>query len=608
MGGIGGIRVFDGGEVAAGTLRDMADRLRHRGPDGSGSWVGPDVGLTHTRLAILDSEHPRQPMHSADGRWVLVLDGEVLNHASLRGHLDYPFRTGGDTEVVVAGLALEGISFVERMQGQFAFVAHDLRTGTTHLVRDRLGIMPLHYRHVPGGMAFASEVKALLTSGPAPRVDHRSLDAYLATRAVPAPDTLFEGVKKVRPAHRVSVMPGGHVEETQWWTPPECDADGAWTPADAIEAVGDGVREAVRSALVADVSVGAHLPGDLGSSLVVAQMRQLRGDDAVHTFSVGLGEHADDELSPARRVSGLLGTRHHEVQVHPDELGDLWARLTWHRDAPISDLVDVAAFGLARTAREHVGVVLTGLGGDALFGGHARYRYARLAERSHVLPAPMRSRLAPTVERRLGAAFSTAERARLLGASAPAERRTAPTLGSDPVDRMLRHDLGHDLPDHLLERADRMSKAASLEVRPALLDHRLVELALRLPTSVKLRAGSTQWVLREVARGLLPDDVIDPRRQAPRPHLGAWLRAGLSDTVRERLSGRGSWVGQTLNPSMVDHLVERHERGDGSADVDVRLWTLLALEEWHDCFFGTPPSLPHPRRDAQVVPVPAPHT
>ncbi len=515
MAGIGGVRAFSAGALAADALREMAELLHHRGPDESAVWVGPDIGLAHTRLAIVDAELSHQPMHSVDGRWVLAFDGEIFNQASLRAHLDYPFRTQGDTEVVLAGLALEGISFVERLQGQFAIVAHDLRTDTTHLVRDRLGILPLHYRHIPGGIAFGSEIKALLAVGPPPQVDHRSLDAYLTSRSVPAPDTLFEGVKKVRPAHRVSIMAGGHLEEAHYWTMPEADPEGTWSASDATEAVTDGLREAVRAALVADVPVGAYLSGGLDSSLIVAQMQQLRGDDPVHTFSAGFGDHPHDELPWARRVSGLLGTQHHEVQLQAADFEDLWATLTWHRDAPISDPADVAVFGLARAAREHVRVALSGVGGDELFGGGPRHRFARIAERSSVLPARLRSGLSGPVERRLGATFTATERQRLLGTAPPPERKPTPTLGLDPIDRMLRHDLRHSLPDNLLERGDRMSMAASMELRLPLLDHRLVELAFRLPTSLKVRPGSTKWVLREVARGLLPDEVIDRPKAGP---------------------------------------------------------------------------------------------
>ena len=622
MSGIAGVRAFTAGVLTTDALHEMARVLHHRGPDEATVWVGPDIGLAHARLAVVDIAGSRQPMHSVDGRWVLSLDGTIVNHDHLRAHLDYPFRTSGDTEVVVAGLALEGISFVERLQGQFAFVAHDLRTATTHLVRDRLGTLPLHYRHVPGGIAFASEIKALLGLGPPPAVDHRSLDAYLGARTVPAPDTLFEGVKKVRPAHRVSIMPGGHVEEAHYWTLPEADPPGTWSVGDAIEAVGDGVREAVRAALVADVPVGAYLSGDLDSSLVVAQVQQLRGDLRVPTFAAGFGDGAadgaHDELAWARHVSDLLGTQHHEVHLRVADFEDLWSALTWHRDSPISEPADVAAFGLARAAREHVQVVLSGEGGDELFGGHVRLRLAGLAERSTLLPARWRAGLAGPVERRLSsrsragtalravaagdvteqhsawvAPFTATERARLLGGAPPPERKPTPTLGVDAVDRMLRHDLRHWLPDHLLERGDRMSMAASVGVRPALLDHRLVELAFRLPTSVKVRTGSTKWVLREAARPLLPEEVIAHRHVGPDVPLDAWLRGGLRDSTRDRLTGADSWVGQTLDRTWVCDLVDRHESG---ADEGARLWSLLCLEMWHERFFGDRPTLPRPRR------------
>ncbi len=592
MSGIGGVRTFAAGSLAADTLHEMADTLQHRGPDESTVWVGPDIGLAHTRLAIIDVERSHQPMPSVDGRWMLAFDGEVLNHESLRSQLDYPFRTRGDTEVVVAGLALEGISFVERLQGQFAFVAHDLRTDTTHLVRDRLGVRPLYYRHVPGGIAFASEVAALLTLGRQPEVDHRSLDAYLASRTVPAPDTLFEGVKKVRPAHRVAIMPAGHLEETHYWAPPECDPDGTWSLGDAIEAIGDGVREAVRAALVADVPVGAHLSGGLASSVVVAQAQQLRDVEPLHTFSAGLGDHPQDEMHWARRVSALLGTQHHEVRMDAPDFEDGWARLTRHRDAPIAEPADVALFRLAQAAREHVGVVLSGDGADELFGGRPRYRHARLAERSAVLPHRVRAAIAGQVERHTGAPFTVPERQRLLGMPPPLERRTALPLGADPLDRALRHDLRHVLPDHLLERADRMSMAASIELRPALLDDRLVELALRLPTSVKAHGSSPVWLLEVVARDLLPDEVVGHRARGRGVPLSSWFRTSLRDTARDRLLGAESWVAQTLDRTVVLELVQRHER---RADEELRLWTLLSLEMWHATFFGTAPVVPRPR-------------
>ncbi|PKH37428.1 asparagine synthase (glutamine-hydrolysing) [Nocardioides alpinus] len=594
MSGIGGVRAFSPGAFTTSTLQGMAEALRHRGPDASSTWVGPDLGLTHTRMEVVDAAHAHQPMHSADGRWVVVLDGEVVNHDSLRSHLDYPFRTSGDTEVVVAGLAVEGISFVERLRGPFALVAHDLRTDTTHLVRDRLGVLPLYYRHVPGGIAFGSEIKALLALGPRPEVDGRSLDAYLTSSVVPAPDTLFEGVKKVRPAHRVTIMPRGHLEEHHYWAPPEGDPEEIWTAGDAIEAVGDGIRDAVRVAVATDAAVGAHLSGALGSSLLVAEMQQLRGGAPLHTFSVGFTEQPSDELRWARHVSELLGTEHHEVALQATDVDELWGRLSWHRDAPISAPGDVAVFGLARAAREHVRVVVSDEGTEELFGVQPQHRLARrVAERSAALPTPLRSRVTGPAERRLGAVFTTAERRRLLSAEPPRERVLPPVLGADPLDRQSRQDLQHWLPDHLLERADRLSMAASVAWRPALLDHHLVELAFRLPASLRFRPGTPRWVLKEVARPMLPDHVVDHRPARSAMPLDAWFREDLRDSARDRLTGRESWAGRTLDRAFVHALVEGHERGGHEAG---RLWTLLALEMWHECFFGTPPTAPRPRR------------
>ena len=455
--------------------------------------------------------------------------------------------------------------------------------------------------------------------GPPLAVDTRSLDHYLGTRSVPAPDTMFDGVKKIRPAHRVAIMPGGHLEEHRYWVPPESDPEGLWSDSDATEAVTDGVREAVRAALVADVPVGAYLSGGLDSSLVVAQAQQLRGDEPLHTFSADF-EGDDGALGrQARRVGHLLGTQHHEVHLHASGFEDLWGRLTWHLDAPIPEPEDVVAYGLARAAAEHVRVVLSGDGGDELFAGREKHRYVRLAEHCTVVPERVRSRLVRPLERRLthhpgmqtalqvvgsGAldeewptGFSAPERQRLLGSPPPPERRSSSARGSDPLDRVLRHELHHHLADHLLERDDRLSMAASVELRPALLDHRLVELAFRLPASVKVRSGVTKWVLREAARPLLPEEVIDQRHVSPRIPIDSWFRAGLRGTARERLTGSGSWVGQTLDPTLLRQLVDRHE---GGAHEEARLWTLLSLEMWHECFFATPPLVPRPRRGAAV--------
>ena len=612
MCGIAGVRRFDGGAVDQGLLQTMAGLLAHRGPDESRCWAEGGLGLAHTRLSIIDLAGSHQPMHAPDGSWSLVFNGEIFNYQELRRRLDWSFRTAGDTEVLLAGLVIEGIDFVQRLQGQFAFVAHHAGTGTTHLVRDRMGVLPLSYSATADRLVFGSEIKAVLPGldGP-PSVDLTSLEAYLAHRSVPSPATLFAGVRKVRPGHRLEVTGTGAVSEVRWWSPPEVDP--YWShrdPAEAVAAVDQHVRRAVGAALVADVPVGAYLSGGVDSSLIVAVMSQLREGRDVETFAAGFGDDRHDELPWARRVSEHLSTRHHEVQVRAEDFERLWAPLTWHRDAPMSEPADIAVFRLAQTARERVTVVLSGEGGDELFAGYPKYRFARLMQSADLLPPALRRRLVGAVEQRLPlggsrarvalraagapdeeerfrtwfAPFTAEERIQLLGTgeTTSARPRAHRGVGADVVDRMLRHDLAAWLPDNLLERGDRMSMAASLELRPPLLDHHLVELAFSLPSSVKVRGGVGKWVLKEVARRYLPAEVVDRPKVGFKVPLDQWFRGGLRDVARDRLTGPSSFVGGTFDVGTVRRLLERHE--SGRANEEMRIWTLLCLEVWHETF------------------------
>ena len=608
--GIAGVRRFDGRPVDVRLLERMAALLAHRGPDESRCWSEGGLGFAHTRLSIIDLAGSHQPMHAPDGSWSLVFNGEIFNYADLRRRLNWPFTSAGDTEVLLGGLATEGIGFIHRLEGQFAFVAHDFRTGTTHLVRDRLGVLPLTYSLTADRLVFGSEVKAVLPAldGP-PQVDDSSLAAYLAHRSVPAPDTLFAGVRKVRPGHRLVVTASGGASEVRWWSPPEVDP--YWSgrdPAEAVAAVEHHVRRSVGAALVADVPVGAYLSGGVDSSLIVAVMSQLRGGEGVETFSAGFGDERHDELPWARRVSEHLSTRHHEVQVRAEDFERLWAPLTWHRDAPVSEPADVAVYRLAQTARQRVTVVLSGEGGDELFAGYPKYRAARLLQALDLMPPTVRRRLMSAVEKRLPAGgsrarvvlraaaapdeqerfrtwfapFTAEERVRLLGGGRPAAVRSGRGPGADVVDRMLRYDLTAWLPDNLLERGDRMSMAASLELRPPLLDHHLTELAFSLPSSVKVRGGVGKWVLKEVARRYLPDEVVDRPKVGFKVPLASWFRSGLRDMARDRLTGPSSFVGTTFDPVAVRHVLDRHE--SGRTNEEMRIWTLLCLEVWHETF------------------------
>ncbi len=501
----------------------------------------------------------------------------------------------------------EGERSVERLRGQFAYAIHD--GDDLWLFRDRLGVLPLFTYQDDDMFAFASELKALLPALPsAPSVDLASLDSYLSRRAVAAPHTLFENVRKLLPGHRQRIGPMGAFAPDAYWTrptaPPRVVSD-----VEAVRLVSDGLEDAVRSALVADVPVGSLLSGGVDSSLIVALATKQRDGEPVDTFSAGFGDPRYDELPHARAVSRVFGTNHHEVVVEPGNFAELWPRLTWHRDAPISEPADVAVFELASLARQSVKVLLSGEGSDELFAGYPKYRMARWTNLADLIPAGLRASAFGSIERRLPPAgaragialrtlaapteldrlaswfapFTASERRELLdGIASRAGPMVAPE-GVDAIERMLAFDCEGWLADNLLERGDRMAMAASVELRPPFLDHQLVELAFSLPSSVKVRRGQTKWVLKQVARQYLPESIVDRRKVGFRVPLDAWFREHLREMARDMLLGPSSFVGTTLDPVAVRALLDSHD--SGRRDESIRIWTLLSLEVWHDVYF-----------------------
>ncbi len=609
MCGIVGVVRFDGAPVDVAALRLATSLLTHRGPDDAGTWVEGPFGFGHRRLAVIDVAGSAQPMTAADGRHHVTYNGEVLNYRELRRTLRVDWRTDGDTEVLLELFAARGPDAIVSLRGQFAFAVADTATGRLWLARDRLGILPLYYHRDRGALVFASEIKALLPLlARIPDVDLQSLPAYLSRRAVPAPDTLVAGVRKLPQGHVLSVDPDGAGTPRPYWSipsgPPE--AIGA---ADAVRHARHHLVESVAEATVADVPVGAYLSGGLDSSLIVALLCRVRGNERVKTFAAGFGDPRVDELEHARHVSGVLGTDHHEVIVQPRDLADQWERLSWHRDAPLSEPADIAVFRLAEAAKREVTVVLSGEGSDELFAGYPKYRWAAMSRLAGLLPAQARRRIVEATEHRLPL---SAHRARILlramGEASEEERIAAwfapftraerdallPTIGPSPtpspwpaprgdlVARMLHADAHAWLADNLLERGDRMSMAASLELRPPFLDHRLVEFAFGLPSSLKVRRGRTKWLVKEVARPYLPAAIVDRPKAGFRVPLDAWFRSELEAMSRDLLTDRNGFVAEVFDHRAVTQLLDRHRTG--VANEDIRIWTLLALEVWHRSF------------------------
>jgi len=599
-------------------LARMQAALAHRGPDGSGQMVcgRTGIGLAHTRLAVIElSEAGRQPMVSASGRFVIAFNGEIYNHADLRAGLEargHAFRGGSDTEVLLALLAERGVAALDHLVGMFAFALLDRESGEILLARDRVGIKPLVWAPRPGGgIAFASEIGALTAiDGLDLSLDPEALSAFLACLYVPAPRTMYAGIRKLSPGHWLRWRPGGAVETGCWWRP----AFTGGRPIGVEDAVDDlmpALRAAVRACLVADVPVGCFLSGGVDSSLIAALMAEAQGRDRVASFTMTFDEPAYDEREAARAVATHVGTRHTELPASADLVGGL-DRMIDAFGEPFGNPTALLIGDLARKARQHVTVALVGDGGDEVFAGYPRYQGGLWAQHWRRIPGPLRRRLiAPLVarlpessrgrhglrrlrefvagaEQPLAAMyagwveyFSPAERAALLGGPPPArpvETLMAGLGRADPLDAMQETDLLSFLPGNLLAYGDAMSMMHALELRLPLLDHRLIEAAQGIGAATRFAAGK-KTLLRACARRLLPADIVDRPKRGFNPPMGVWLRTDLAPMVEDTLTpARLAPLG--IDPRAVADLLALH-RG-GRRDVSLPVWALLVLVRWSE--------------------------
>jgi asparagine synthase (glutamine-hydrolysing) len=603
MCGIAGFLELDGARPDPVVLTAMTDTLVHRGPDGAGHVVLGPTALGHRRLAIIDLAGSPQPMTSADGRFTIVFNGEILNYAELRRRHHLPSRTNGDTEVLLELLARHGTAALVELRGQFAFACHDAADGSVLLARDRMGILPLFHTTRHGRFAFASELKALWPAVGSGTLDRSALADFLLQRAVPAPFTIYDGVRKLEPGTWMRVHPDGRTATGRYWSSTEERPTLRLSPDEAVDELERLLTDALSDALVADVPVGAYLSGGVDSTVTVALAARAAKATRLATFAAGFPVAADDERSYARRVAQRLGTEHHEVVVQPDDfLADL-RRLVRFRDVPVSETSDIAVAALARLAADHVKVVISGEGSDELFAGYPKYRLARALHLAGHVPAAVRSPIADLARRaargrndRLDTALRVAagrtEWDRLRAWFAPFtpdevrrlcgdEGRSAEaflTLTGDPVARLGRLDCASWLADNLLERGDRMTMASSIELRPPFLDPRVVEFALALPSAVKLHHGVPKWPVRQLAKRFVDADIIDRPKVGFRVPIGEWFRTGLRDPLRDSLLGADAVTADWLDRTMVTRLVDDHVHG--RVDHAKQLWPLFSLEIW----------------------------
>jgi asparagine synthase (glutamine-hydrolysing) len=624
MCGICGLVSLDGAtgpDPAA--LAAMNETLVHRGPDSDGSLIDGAAGLAMRRLSIIDLAGGDQPIANEDGRIQVIQNGEIYNYRELmeglrgRGHT---FSSNSDTEVLVHLYEERGPAFVEVLRGMFAIAIWDARQGRLVLARDRFGIKPLYYRVAHGQISFASELKALLRQpGFSREIDPAALEAFLAFNSIPAPLTIFTEARKL-PAGHTLVAESGDVEISRYARPAPVAAGDVRTESDEVLAdeLRERLRDSVRAHLVSDVPVGVLLSGGIDSSLLTA-LAAAESGYRVSTFSIGFEESSFDELGQARLVAERYGTDHHELILRPDAV-DLLPRLVEAFDEPFGDSSALPTYLVSQLASGTVKVVLSGEGGDELFGGYYTYVADRLAPRVgraapflrplvELLPSSsekvsfdykakrfVRAAHLPPVERHHAwkEIFSPDAQEQLLSSSRTTDpldvyrARYAETEGAEELARLQDLDLGIYLVDDLLVKTDRASMAHSLETRVPFLDPAVAELALALETRKKVRGFSKKRLLRRAAAPLIPREIIRGRKQGFSIPVAAWLRGDLASFARDVLTRETIERQGYLDAGAVTRMLEEHI--SGKEDLSRQIWGLLSFTLWFDRYAREPAS------------------
>jgi len=614
MCGIAGIvnSSWSADEIAEKIVR-MRSFLAHRGPDDAGLYTADGVGVVHTRLSIIDPENGQQPLVNEDQTVFLVANAEIYNYRELRRDLTvrgHRFRTDSDCESIVHLYEQYGEDCVGHLDGMFAFALWDSRQQTLLLARDRFGIKPLYLGWLKNGLCFASELTAITQSGLLEKqIDPQALYAYLAFSYVPAPQSIFRNVEKVRPSERV-IFGNGRLQRNNYWQ------RGAMTvprrKQDAIQELSWRLEESVRAHMVSDVPVAAFLSGGVDSSIVVALARK---HAEIETFCASFPGTGVDEAPVARCVAKHLGTRHHEIAIEFDP-ARLVHEAVGFMDEPFADSSALPTYAVCRAVRQVAKVVLSGDGGDEVFGGYTgRYRVAGLKA---TLPYPSQlgrllRRVPPwrngkrssTPEMLELAALSDSERyiierqittpvqrAALFGNSLAglyeprlrqvADHALAVNGSTHPVTKALWMDISTSLSDDMLTKVDRMSMAHGLEVRLPLLDHRLVEFVLSLPPGWLVGPLPTEGkrILRELVRPMLPEGILNRPKHGFVIPLNDWIRRFLGRMLTERIESGSSRISRYLDQQAIAELLNRPVGIQSRED----LYALLILELWLERF------------------------
>ena len=592
------------GMVGANALRfphvldEMGEALRHRGPDGRAVLTHPNARIGTERLRIIDlHERADQPFASPDGTVWLEANGEIYNAAEIRARYgDYPYRSHSDVETILPLYLEHGPKAVEMLDGMFGLAIWDSRTRTLLLARDRAGEKPLFYLRAGDEILFASELQCLLRHPEVSReLDRAAIAEYLSLGYIPEPRTPFTAIRRV-PAGTLMLFRDGREETIRYWDP----AGFTIEPRDARDAIATTrrlIEEAVSKQVMSDVPVGVFISGGLDSSLLATLASQKIGVDRVHTFSAQFAEESYDESGDAAELARHMRTRHVPVRTDEETLFDALRNVTTRVAEPLADPAILPTFLLARTAREHVKVILSGEGADELFGGYPTYLGHKIAPLYDGMPGFARAALRklafalPTSDRKVTLEYllkkfvSDAERPWIerhlawFGTGLPVEQTLLSASGSGPQDALsgaMLLDYRSYLRDNLLVKVDRATMLSSVEARAPYLDRFLTSFALSLPADLRVRGLTTKWVLKKAAEKWLPKDVIYRRKRGLSVPVASWINRGLRSEVDrlltpERLDG-------FIDAALVKRLLDEHR--SGAANHAKPLWAVIMLQYW----------------------------
>lgn len=607
------------------TIAQMCRVIEHRGPDEDGFHIDGGLAMGMRRLSIIDLFTGRQPISNEDGSIWIVFNGEIYNFKELRDDLirrGHTFETGTDTEVIVHLYEDEGENCVDRLRGMFAFAIWDKRERKLFIARDRVGVKPLHYCITGETLVFASEIKSILQHpGVTREVNLEAISDFLTFGYVPDPASAFRGIFKLEPGHTLTFKDGRLTTRRYWdFDYQDVASEPARDESYYTERIRELIAESVKLRLISDVPLGAFLSGGIDSSTVVAMMaRQM--DRPVKTFSIGFTESSFDELHYARITAKHFNTEHHEYIVTPD-VCKLVDEIIWHHDEPFADVSSIPTYIVSKMAREHVTVILSGDGGDELFGGYDRYLVDRKRQMFGYIPGFLRRNLMLRASRAIPRAMygknflrnaaldsdaryvdsiscfdedskrhllSREVRARLNGRDSSCEFRRLLSMPQTPerLDRLLYLDSKTYLPGDILTKVDRMSMAHSIEAREPLLDHKLIEFVQTIPASLKLRGSVGKHILKSAVRGLIPDEIIGRRKQGFGVPIRRWFNNELRELLQDTLTDARTQQRGYFNQSMVDAILREHL--SGRRDNSSHLWSLLMLEMWHRAFIDRAP-------------------